>query len=119
MIRTSQMLETAEIRRSGDRSKTASRDQQIDHEHEQGPAVQSEDPLARLDAERVLRCHDEETGWQWYYDVVDDRPMRYHEREGCDPTPTSRTIVAETAALENVIAHPVSRAHLEIARGER
>ena len=100
-------------------SKSASGDQQIDHDHEQGPAVQPEDPLARLDAERVLRCRDEETGWMWFYNIVDGRPMRYHERENFDPTPTSRTIVAETAALENVDAHPVSRVHLEIARGER
>lgn len=81
--------------------------------------TQPEDPLAALDEERVLRCRDEDTGWWWYYDVVDGEPTRYHEREDFEPTPTLRTIVAETAALENVDAHPVSRVHLDILRGER
>ena len=81
--------------------------------------VRPRDPLAALDDEEVLRCRDERTGWWWFYDVVDGRPMRYHEREGFDPPPTSRVVVAETAALDNVDAHAISRVHLEVLRGER
>ena len=50
-------------------------------------------------------------GWWWCYDVVDGRPLRDNEREGFDPTLPSR-VVAETAALDTIDAHAISRVQL-------
>lgn len=75
--------------------------------------------MARVDAETVLRCHNPETDWYWYYDCdADGTAIRYHERDGFAPTPTVRTIVAETVAMEAVETAYLSRTHLDILRGD-
>lgn len=71
-------------------------------------------PLALVSGDTVLRCRDERTGWQWFYDVVEGEPRRYHEAEDYRGVPTAETIVAETLALPNVEWYSVSRTYLEV-----
>ncbi|ELY68912.1 hypothetical protein C489_06083 [Natrinema versiforme JCM 10478] len=71
-----------------------------------------------VSGDTVLRCHDRTTGWQWFYDVCEGEPRRYHEVDDYDGVAVPETIIAETLALENVRWYSVSRTYLEVWRGE-
>ncbi|AEH39499.1 hypothetical protein [Halopiger xanaduensis] len=75
-------------------------------------------PLALVSDDTVLRCHDERTGWQWFYDIDGGEPRRYHEAEDYQGVAVPETIVAETLALGNVEWYSVSRTYLEVYAGD-
>lgn len=75
-------------------------------------------PLALISDDAVLRCHDERTGLQWFYDVCEGEPRRYHEVDDYDGVAVPETIVTETLALANVEWYSVSRTYLEVYAGE-
>ncbi|UHQ98702.1 hypothetical protein HYG81_22315 (plasmid) [Natrinema zhouii] len=79
--------------------------------------AQPTDPLAGLASTEVLRCHNPETGWVWFYAREEGVVRKFHAYHDFSPELVSRTEVADTVGLEAVESERVGLGELEWERG--